>query len=273
MPKLAYLLLAHPDDEVASWGLLQGSSDHYWVFVVLTRGEQTAFGDGSGLREDLGERVPRPQPFGGKGSEACRRQRIDSWHAFLDAMAQHDPSIDVPGPTRRVVPLTGPARGCEVRTGARSARVAFDLGDGALRSRDVVHALDTVRGFRGRYLPQLEEDLAVAGSYYNADVADSYPYAHRDHAAVSEALFATDHGLPGPQLGRTPRNSPAARERGRTVVVEPQVYQALMAVSDTGQRLGLMQTCYGWLAADPWPAGETDEHTQWSRSQTFWERF
>jgi LmbE family N-acetylglucosaminyl deacetylase len=273
MADIRYLLIAHPDDEVASWSLIDPEAEAFWVLVLLTRGERTSFGDGRGLRAGLGERVPEPQPFGGAGSEACRRQRLDSWHAFLDAMAAVQGAIDVTRRRRSRHPLGGPARGCEVWVGERSARVAFDLGDGALRAAEVVRAFDVVRGLRGSLLPDLDDEQAVAACYFNDEANGSHRYAHPDHRAVHEALFGVDHDLSGPQLGRTGRGSTAAAERGRTEEIDAALYEQMMAVGEDGQRLGLMQTCYGWLTDEPWPSGELDDVTGWSRSQTFWERY
>jgi hypothetical protein len=119
----------------------------------------------------------------------------------------------------------------------------------------------------------MDEGTAIAAGYYNDSAPGSFVYTHADHLAVQRALFDVDHGLPGPQLGRTARGAPAAAERGRTEVIDEDLYRSAMEVGDDGRRLGPVQSCYGWLSDAPWPAGELDVTTPWSRSQTFWERY
>lgn len=264
------MLVPHPDDEFAAWALVQYREPIYPVFVLLTHGEGTSFCDGRGLQTDLGERVPRPQPFTGPRTRNCRRQRLDSWHAFLDGMAAVDPSLDAP---ERV----GDVDGCEVFVGERSARVVFDGGDGRLRPDFVTAALAHTRRLRHRHFPVQAEHRVVGAAYRNAGTAGSVVYDHPDHRAVHLALWHTDHGLPGSQWARTARgDEDAVPPGGRTESVEPELYDWATLVEPDGRRTGLLQVVYGWLAFDAdgkWDAGETDETTIFSRSQTFWRRF
>lgn len=240
------------------------------VFVLLTHGEATTFCHGHGLQAHLGERVPAPQPFTGPGTDNCRRQRLDSWHAFLDGMAAVDPHLDIPD-------RVGEVGGCEVFAGERSARVIFDGGDGRLTPEFVSAALAHTRSLRLTHFPVQTEHRVVGAAYRNASTPGSVISDHPDHRAVHLALWHTDHGLPGSQWGRTARgDEDAVPPAGRTESVEPELYHWTMAVEPDGRRTGLLQVVYGWLAYDAegkWNAGETDEATIFSRSQTFWRRF
>lgn len=123
-----YVVMAHSDDETASWQLVDDFQDHYTVLVTTTQGEgtwgclqeeetwdypqtsETPFpknSDGTPIvgpymyegpdspvgEPDLGERHPLGNPWEGQGSEACKRARIASWHWFLDDMSAVDPGF------------------------------------------------------------------------------------------------------------------------------------------------------------------------------------
>lgn len=268
--RIQYVLVPHPDDEFSAWALIEDRARIYPVFVLLTHGEGTGFCDGHGLRADLGERVPLPQPFTGPRTPNCRRQRLDSWHAFLDGMVAVDPHLDVP---ERI----GDIGGSEVFVGDLSARVVFDGGDGRLTPDFVTAALAHTRQLRLAHFPVRAEHRVVGAAYRNAATAGSLIYDHPDHRAVHLALWNTDFGLPGSQWGRTARgDEDAVPPGGRTESVTPELYEWATAVEPGGRRTGLLQVVYGWLAYDAdgkWNAGETDETTIFSRSQTFWRRF
>lgn len=275
---LQYVLVPHPDDELSGWSLVQRSPELYMVFVLLTRGEATTFADGHGLQADLGERVPRPQPFAGPGTATVKAQRLDAWHAFLNGAARLDPALDVPAPVR------SPSYDFDLFVGDRTARVVFDLGDGRLTADAVTFALQEVRDVRRRAFPVWREGGAVGSAYWNRDHAGSHLYTHADHRAVHEALWHTDQGLPGPQWGRTSRFDPDAGAAldGRTAAIDADLYSRFMRVrplpadprvNPRSRRTGLFQHCYAWLQEDYWPAGEHDDVGVFSRSQTFWARF
>ena len=279
--QLQYILIPHPDDEFQGWSLVEGSVHNYPVFVLLTHGEGTGMGEGHGLQAALGERVPQPQPFHGPRSLFLRAQRLDSWHAFLDLMAEVDETLDVPrfhGHLRGATsPGFGRDDGFDVFVGERSARVVFDLGDGRLDQDVVAWALRTVRAQVRPLLPVREEFGAVGAAYYN--VAHPGPvYEHRDHRAVHLALWHVDFGLPGPQWCRTTHTDPDVRATGgRTSAVSAKGYADAMAIAPDGRRLGRFQRAYGWLAFDPsgfFPPGDrpTDDGAV-SRYQSFWRRF
>ncbi len=268
--QLQYVLIPHPDDEFSAWSLIQDSTENYPVFILLTHGEATGMCDGHGLQADLGERVPQPQPFTGMHTANCAAQRLDSWHAFLDGMAELDIGLDSPGPVSGV-------EGFELRVGERSARVVFDGGDGRLSPQFVTDALQSVRRQRDRF-PVQREDGVIGAAYYNDRYPGAWKYTHPDHLAVHRALFDTDQGLPGPQWGLTAHSDPdAAPPHGRTGQTRPDLFAAAMSVATDGQRTGIFQRAYGWLGFWPgdgrWPAHETDAEPGVSRTQTFWERF
>lgn len=268
--QLQYVLIPHPDDEFSAWSLIQNSTENYPVFILLTHGEATGMCDGHGLQVDLGERVPQPQPFTGTHTANCGAQRLDSWHAFLDGMAEIDSRLDSPA-------LVGTVEGFELRVGEQSARAVFDGGDGRLSPLFVTDALQTVRRHRDRFPVQREYGV-IGAAYYNDRYPGAWRYTHPDHLAVHRALFDTDQGLPGPQWGLTAHSDPdAAPPHGRIGQTSPDVFAAAMSVAPDGQRTGIFQRAYGWLGFWPgdgrWPAHETDAEPGVSRSQTFWERF
>ena len=268
--RLQYVLVPHPDDEFSAWSLIQDSTENYPVFVLLTHGEATGMCDGHGLQVDLGERVPQPQPFTGMYTKNCAAQRLDSWHAFLDAIAEIDSSLDSPA-------FVGQVAGFGLWVGERSARVIFDGGDGRLSPQSVTDALQAVRANRDRF-PVQREDGVIGAAYYNSHYPGAWRYAHPDHLAVHRALFDTDQGLPGRQWGLTAHSDPdAAPPHGRTGQTRPDIFAAAMSVAPAGQRTGLFQQAYGWLGFWPdggrWPAPETDAEPGLSRTQTFWQRY
>lgn len=274
--RLRYVLIPHPDDEFSAWSLVQRRPDIYPVFVLLTHGERTNQADGRGLQAELGERVPKPQPFTGPDTVNIREQRLDSWHWFLDAMAKVDDTLDVP------VPVASPSDEVRLFVGRRTTRVIFDLGDGRLTPAAVTAALAETRRLRHDHLPVQQEGDVVAASYWNRDDPGSLVYVHPDHRAVHEAVWATDHGLPGAQWGRTSHGDPDAAAHGRTAVVDRDIYDAAMAVTPPpadpilnpgARRTGSFQHAYGWLQDDYWPADERDAVALFSRTQTFWSRF
>ncbi|HVL92576.1 MAG TPA: hypothetical protein VM264_04455 [Acidimicrobiales bacterium] len=274
--RLRYIVIPHPDDEFSAWSMVQRRPDLYMVFVLLTHGELTTFGDGHGLQEHLGERVPQPQPFTGAGTWRLRGQRLDSWHTFLDAMAAVDATLDVP------VSIPSPSSSFELFVGARSARVVFDLGDATLTPASVSEAVHEARELRRVHLPVHEELDMVAAGYWNRHDPGSLRYVHRDHRAVHRALWSVDHGLPGPQWGRTTHGDPDAAAHGTTATVDLDLYEAAMAVDPPpadpavnpgARRSGAFQHCYAWLQDAYWAAGERDDASIFSRAQTFWARF
>jgi hypothetical protein len=279
--QLQYVLIPHPDDELQGWSLVEGAQDNYPVFVLLTHGEGTAMGDGHGLDVAAGERTPQPQPFHGPRSAFLHAQRLDSWHAFLDAMAGVDPTLDIPHfhghLTGAAPPPGGAPGGFDVFVGARTARVVFDLGDGHLGQEVVAWALRTVRSQVRPLLPVQQEHGVIGAAYFNTAAGAPF-YDHVDHRAVHLALWHVDFGLPGPQWCRTSHVDPdVAATGGRTESMSPATYAAATEIGPNGERIGHYQRAYGWLAFDPagWfpPADRPEDDGAVSRYQSFWRRF
>ena len=270
--QIVYVVVPHPDDEFEAWSLLADAADSYPVFVLCTHGEQTSLSDGRGHQPELGEWTPPPQPWGEPGSATVRAQRLASFHAFLDAMADVDQHLD-----RDLVDhgmLTDGPSAFRLHVGPRSARVVFDGGDGSLTPEFVTAAVQRTRALRTTHLPVQREYAVIGAAYVNASAA-GFRYTHPDHRAVHEALWSTDQGVPGPQWCRTATADPdVVRTGGRTELVTAQTYDAVMAIAPDGRRTGLFQVLYGWLGpSGGWPAGETDAATMWSRQQSFWRRY
>jgi LmbE family N-acetylglucosaminyl deacetylase len=296
--QLQYIVTAHPDDEFGGWSLIEKSSDNYPVFIVLTRGEETAAcadPNAGALQTAAGEQRPVGDPYVGKWTEACKVARLGSWHAFLDAMADGDAALSKPAflGTFDVPGDAGPAPPARVDDGAVyqsptfqvwadavSARVAFDLGDGDLTAEEVTWAIQAVRARRASLFP-IENEYAVIGASYRNAVPDigCDVYDHPDHRAVHQALWSTDQGVPGPQWGRTCVNDPdVVATGGRIDVVDEDTFQRAMAVDAPegdpakypgARRVGAFQVHYGWLTGTFW-AYRGDEE---DRRQAFWRRF
>lgn len=271
--QLQYIVIPHPDDEFEAWSLVENACDNYPVFLLCTHGEATRMGDGRGYQGELGEWLPLPQPWAGPHTETLRAQRLHSWHAFFDAMAETDPHLDR-APDYQGEFTDGPSP-FRLWVGEDSARVVFDGGDGRLTAEFVTAAIQRTRELRFTHFPLQREYALIGASYYNSSYSGVY-YAHADHRAVHVALWATDQGVPGPQWCRTAASDPdVAATGGRTDEITPATYQTAMAIDPlTGQRTGLVQAAYGWLGpAEGWEPGETDATVFFSRRQSFWRRF
>ena len=266
--RIVYVVVPHPDDEFEAWALLEDRPRDYPVFVLCTHGEMTGAADGRAHQPELGEWTPLPQPWGGRGSDTVRLQRVGSFSTFLDGMSALDPYLDRDLVDHGVL-LDGPSA-FTVAVGERSARVVFDGGDGELTPQFVTAALQRTRALRETHLP-LQREHAIVGAAYVSTRPGSVAYAHRDHRAVHEALWHVDQDVPGPQWCRTSRLDPDA---ALTQAISPVTYEAVMGLAPDGWRTGLFQQVYGWLGpAGGWPAGETDAVSMFSRRQSFWRRF
>lgn len=78
--QIVWIAFAHPDDEYASWSLIEKSSANYPVFCMLTRGEQTSHCPSPAYNtgEDRHSMLPAP-----RGSSGCVTARINSHRNFL----------------------------------------------------------------------------------------------------------------------------------------------------------------------------------------------
>lgn len=283
--QIQYVVTAHPDDELASWSLIEKSPANYPVFIVLTQGERTAYCEASGRahwQPDLGEARPGAAlPYTGRGSSECRDARIASWHRFLDTMAQTDSALSKGPPLRRTITEGG--RSFRVWADGKSARVAFDLGDGNLTASEVTWAIQAVRSRRAQLFPLTKEYGVIAASYSNLrrDIGCEV-YDHPDHRAVHAAIWSTNQGTPGPQWGRTCVNDPDVRGTGgRIEEIDSDTFSAALGVDapswdparyPDARRRGAFQVHYGWLRPAYWESGRGGT-TQMDKRQAFWRRF
>ncbi|HHU10420.1 MAG TPA: hypothetical protein GXZ60_10455 [Intrasporangiaceae bacterium] len=192
------MVMPHPDDELQGWATLTNDPTVYTVFLTMTNGEATVRcapdAAARALRTDLGERAIRTEGLE-SNSPACRDIRLESWNAFLDEAATTAVSARL-GAEVAEHAWTISGRPARAWIGDGGARIALDLGDGALTSTMVVSATKEVLQQRGEALPDLPLDFMTSAAYYNdADGPSAtgspaaYPYAHPDHLAVTEAAF------------------------------------------------------------------------------------
>lgn len=193
------MVMAHPDDELQGWATLTNDPTVYTVLLTMTNGEATVRcgpdAAARALRTDLGERPVQTEGLE-PGSPACRDLRLESWNAFLDEAAGTTVSARLGA---QVVEHTWTVQGRPARAwiGDAGARIALDLGDGALKSTMVAAATEEVLQRRGEDLPDLRLDFITSAAYHNdpdgtptTSSPAAFPYAHPDHLAVTEAAFS-----------------------------------------------------------------------------------
>ncbi|MBW2524675.1 MAG: hypothetical protein JRI23_10890 [Deltaproteobacteria bacterium] len=288
---IRYVVHPHPDDEYEGWSHVDGATDRYVVFVLLTRGEASGYCTGQGFDTGTGEREPQPPGFQGRWSAACAAQRLDSWHYFLDTMTatanpelgavafvRHYEASGLAGtlPPQRCDSLDpapysncSESRGYDLWLGPGSARVAFDLGDGDLTADEVAWALEAARALRVELPVQAEHDI-VGASYRNAVAAHGVVYDHPDHHAVHTALWEVDFGLPGPQLAATALGDP---DGTITALVSLSTHDAAWGLGANDYREGAAQVAYGWLASGYWTACTASCGCLFCSEQRYWSRF
>ena len=86
---VSYIVVPHPDDEMQAWSLLEDTPEVHKVFIMLTRGEQTAYCAQPGHDEGTGEAPPSPWPQG-RWTASCESARQNSFFEFVEAMARFD---------------------------------------------------------------------------------------------------------------------------------------------------------------------------------------
>ncbi len=284
--------MAHPDDEMHGWAILERSTDNYSVIIHGTRGEATGYCKNGfpGYQPGLGEAPPgNTKDY---KNRSCKQLRIGSSRAFWNAAANFDSAFR-PTPTEHhartgvSLPSGTPGRGCAVSSnrfdmwiGKNSTLVYFDLGDGNLKECEVQWMISQIRRLRGTYyIPALREHSVVAVGHYNdidgdpVTVDPRYPncshYGHPDHYAVHRGVFHTNYGTRGPQIGRTCSADPDVPDARRKLVVDD--YSKIMSVAADGTRRGAVQVYYGWLMGpDPWPTGN-ESAANASNPQSFWQ--
>jgi len=285
---VSYIVVPHPDDEMQAWSLIEDTPDTYKVFIMLTKGEQTAFCVSPGFDEATGEAPPYPVPAGRFSSE-CETARQNSFFEFMTSMAESDSGLPssfehegVKGPFHSlgyeicrhddldddvdcVVDLTA-----EVWTSPQAAVVWFNLGDGDLTANEVVWAITTVQENQAALGidSALPPTSVIGASFWNATHPDCFIYEHDDHWAVHAALLHIDFGA-GPQMVATCRTDP---EASRSAEVSLPSFDAAFATS-SGTRIGAHTIFYGWLWSDHpgyWPGDYDGQNELFHRHQSFW---
>jgi hypothetical protein len=308
--QISYITAAHPDDEFSLWSLVTGSTGNYKAMIYLTQGEQSSACQtaaegattGAGPYWYQGPTSPVLQPnygeinpvgatlWAGRWTALCREGRRNSTMAWLDAKAASDGAIpngftlrgtySFPGNTSAGLP---PQRfdGTSVPIESRTATVYdvsngmgklifFDLGDGDLTKEEARWALEAVRNNKATLgIPTTMPDTnAIAPYRHDGSYSNCATYDHPDHAAAHQALWNYDM-INGKQYGRTCATDP---DVFRTNSIPTAEYNATIAMSGT-QRVGVLQTRYGWLEATYFDNAYTCSTCLVTATQSFWGRF
>ena len=289
LTSVSYIVVPHPDDEMQAWSLIEDTPDTYKVFIMLTRGEQTAFCISPGFDEATGEAPPHPRPAG-RFSSTCEAARQNSFFKFMAAMAERDRGLPssfdhggVKGPFHSlgyevcrhdvldyedencVVDLTA-----EVWTSPQAAVVWFNLGDGDLTANEVAWAITTVQENQTALGidSALPATSLIGASFWNTGHPDCFVYEHDDHFAVRAALWHIDFGV-GQQLAATCRSDPDASQSEQVSLAA--FDNAFETASTT--RIGAHAVFYGWLWGEPpgyWPGDYDGQNELFHRHQSFW---
>lgn len=286
-----YLAIPHPDDEFQDWGLIE-NSDYFKVFVLMTRGEATAYctpeGRSIGYQEGL-EPAPSPIP-GGRYSASCVDARLNSILGFLHQMSETDPTIPGDfGEPSTVAAIVDPdgvvcSRMTDTRCTAtntsaevwtdqqgRGVLIAFDLGDGNLTVDEVAWALNAVRSAPDSFgIDASRPDGFVASAYANDGNPFCVQYPHPDHLAVAKALRSLSVSL-GAQFVAACGFPWESQLRLR---VSDESTDAAFAFRDPDEAAGAMrrgahEVHYGWLHNSTYPVDRTGQHTLFMQNQTF----
>lgn len=287
--KLSYVVVPHPDDEMQAWSLIEDTPDTYKVFIVLTKGEQSAYCNGRGYDEGTGEAEPVPWP-GGKWSPSCEQARQESFFRFLTGMAHHDsglprefsfagvkgPFDSLGHPICRIDDRDGDCSTdltAKVWTSPLAAVVWFNLGDGDLSRQETEWAITTVRDNRAALGidASLPSTGLIGASYSNPGFEGCFLYDHPDHWAVQLSLWTTDFGV-GQQTAPSCRNDPVV---SRHEQVSMKAFDAAFETAQT-VRVGKHTVFYGWLwSEDPgyWPGDYNGQDELFHRHQSFWVQY
>ncbi len=307
--RMSYVVVPHPDDEMQAWSLIENSPDNYKVFMVMTRGEQTAYCVSVGHDAGTGEAPPSPWPSG-KWTPSCEQARQNSLLDFLEGMGKTDDSL----PTQYVRlgnkgPFSGPFNGsfrgsfntdesslgrsstddnticrydsggcisdltADVWTSPLAAIVWFNLGDGDLTKEEVTWAIRVVRDNRAALgiNNTLPNHNLIGASFWNESHPDCFVYAHEDHRAVHEALWHVDFNV-GYQIVASCESDP---DVSHTEWVTYRHFDDAFGTSGS-KRIGEHVVHYGWLMSDDpgyWRGDYDGQNELFGRQQEFWVRF
>jgi len=307
LSSVSYIVVPHPDDEMQAWSLIEDTPDTYKVFIMLTRGEQTAYCGSPGLDEGTGEAAPTPWPQG-RWTASCEEARVNSFFDFISGMAGNEQGL----------PAAFDELGAQGPFGANGATICrfddndciedrsalvwssslatvvwFNLGDGDLTAEEAAWAIAAVRdnqavlgidavieGLQPGDVQVPEEQQGdgrpaerqlIGASYWNSSHPGCFVYEHADHLAVREALWNTDFGL-GEQIVATCGSDP---EASLSAEVTQARFDDAFEISGT-ERIGAHVVYYGWLWSDSpgyWAGDHTGQDELFHRRQAFWVRY
>lgn len=281
------IAVPHPDDEIQAWSLIENTPDTYKIFVLMTRGEQTAFCVSPGDDVATGEAAPSPRPTG-KWTSSCESARQNSFLDFMNGMAKSDTSIPssftyrgAKGPfsslghtiCRHDKQSCVSDRSARVWTAERGAVIWFNLGDGDLTEDEVTWATRVVRDHRSALGidASLPIRRLIGASYWNSSHSGCYAYPHADHLAIRDALWKTNF-LMGYQAVATCKSDPHANRSGQ--VTHSHFDDAFRVVGS--RRVGHHVVNYGWLFSESpgyWPGDYSGQDELFHRDQEFRVRF
>lgn len=285
--KLSYIVVPHAEDEMQAWSLIEDTPDTYKVFIMLTRGEQTAYCTTPGYDAGTGEAEPSPWPAG-RWTASCEEARQNSFFRFLAGMAEVDSGLPrefnfegVKGPFDSrgqticryddgdcIADLTA-----EVWTSPQAAVVWFNLGGGDLTTDEVAWAIRTVRDNRSALGidSSLPSHGLIGASFWNMDYRDCFVYPHEDHRSVQVALWGTDFGI-GYQAAASCQSFPAASWHEQ---VSMEAFDTAFETAES-TRVGAHVVFYGWLWSDEpgyWPGDYDGQDELFHRHQSFWVQY
>ena len=285
--RLSYLVMPHPDDEMQAWSLFEDSPETYKIFIMLTKGEQTAYCASPGYDEGTGEAAPTPWPDG-RWTPSCEAARQNSFFDFVGGMGGRDSGLPTSFTSQGV---KGPFDalghticrhddgGCiadltaEVWTSPVAAVVWFNVGDGDVTEGEVAWAVTTVRDNRAALgiNSSLPNHGLIGASYWNRSHPGCVVYDHDDHRAVHEALWNTNFDV-GYQAAAACGSDP---EIARSEQVSLSLFDTAFETK-ASTRIGEHAVHYGWLNSDGpgyWPGDYSGQDELYHRDQAFWVRF
>ena len=288
--KIMYVVSPHPGDEFQAWSYIENTPKIHKVFLMLTKGEQSAYCDKPASNKLVGVKQPNPRPKG-RWSPSCQQARINSFFNFLTKMGEADPGLPssyndlgVKGPfldpNNIVCRKDRDENRClldktvQVWSSKQATVVWFNLGDGDLTVEEVRWAIATVLANKILFGidNQLSDDGIVGASYYDRTTpASCSGDKHPDHLAVQNALKLSDFNI-GWQASAICNADSGVLIKAS--VSDKSYHQAFG--KPPGQALGAFFKNYGWLSNYNGYGHNDDYNGQlanFHRNQTFWIKY
>lgn len=287
--EVQYIIAPHQDDEWQDWSQIE-NSDAFTVYIVMSRGEQTAFcpGYSIGLQAPKGEIAATPTP-GGRFTASCEDARLSSWRNFFTKMAVTDDTLPGTvtdfGKTRQFpsngvnicrndvldgsTPCTISDKSAQVwkDSAGRGVLISFNLGEGDQTSAEVDWAIDTVLANKAEFqIDPTAPTRGIMGGYWNGSYPGCAVYNNVDHRAVHVALRNNRYPVPY-QGAATCASDPDANLH---VQVSEEAMKEAFEVTAAGQRVGAHTTNYGWLHETFYALSPHDQSSLFMGSQSFW---